>query len=88
MARVLVPPPATKADEVVAEVGGMFYTQESPDRPPFVKAGDHFAKGQTLYIIEVMKMFNRVQAPSRAGSTRCWWRRGHHRPTRARASSR
>ncbi|MFO0609944.1 MAG: biotin/lipoyl-containing protein [Polyangiales bacterium] len=63
MARVLVPPPATKADEVVAEVGGMFYTQESPDRPPFVKAGDHFAKGQTLYIIEVMKMFNRVQAP-------------------------
>jgi acetyl/propionyl-CoA carboxylase alpha subunit len=63
MARVLVPPPATKADEVVAEVGGMFYTQESPDRAPFVKAGDHFAKGQTLYIIEVMKMFNRVQAP-------------------------
>jgi acetyl/propionyl-CoA carboxylase alpha subunit len=63
MARVLVPPPTTKADEVVAEVGGMFYTQEAPDRPPFVKAGDHFEKGQTLYIIEVMKMFNRVQAP-------------------------
>ncbi len=28
-----------------------------------MKAGDHFVKGQTLYIIEVMKMFNRVQAP-------------------------
>ncbi len=63
MARVLVPPPATKADEIVAEVGGMFYTQESPERPAFVKAGDHFVKGQTLYIIEVMKMFNRVLAP-------------------------
>jgi acetyl/propionyl-CoA carboxylase alpha subunit len=63
MARVLVPPPATKADEIVAEVGGMFYTQESPERPAFVKVGDHFVKGQTLYIVEVMKMFNRVLAP-------------------------
>lgn len=63
MMRVLVPPPATKADEIVAEVGGMFYAQESPERPAFVKVGDHFAKDQPLYIIEVMKMFNRVQAP-------------------------
>ncbi len=63
MMRVLVPPPATRADEIVAEVGGMFYAQESPDRPPFVKVGDHFVKGQALYIIEVMKMFNRVLAP-------------------------
>ncbi len=63
MARVLVPPPATRADEIVAEVGGMFYAQESPDRPAFVKVGDHFEKDQPLYIIEVMKMFNRVVAP-------------------------
>ncbi len=63
MARVLVPPPATRADEIVAEVGGMFYAQESPDRPPFVKVGDHFEKNQALYILEVMKMFNRVVAP-------------------------
>jgi acetyl/propionyl-CoA carboxylase alpha subunit len=63
MARVLVPPPATRADEIVAEVGGMFYAQESPDRPAFVKVGDHVEKDQPLYILEVMKMFNRVLAP-------------------------
>lgn len=63
MARVLVPPPATRADEIVAEVGGMFYAQEAPERPAFVKVGDHFEKDQPLYILEVMKMFNRVLAP-------------------------
>lgn len=63
MLKVLAPPPATKADEVVAVTGGMFYAQEGPGSPPFVKEGDHFEEGQPLYIIEVMKMFNRVGAP-------------------------
>jgi len=31
--------------------------------PAFVSEGMHFEKGQTLYIIEVMKMFNKVLAP-------------------------
>jgi acetyl/propionyl-CoA carboxylase alpha subunit len=63
MKKVLVPPPATKADELVAPFGGMFYRQEGPGRPPFVAEGVHFEKGQPLYIIEVMKMFNTVRAP-------------------------
>jgi biotin carboxyl carrier protein len=63
MKKVLVPPPATKADELVAPFGGMFYRQEAPGRPPFVSEGVHFEKGQPLYIIEVMKMFNTVRAP-------------------------
>ena len=63
MKRVLVPPPATRADEIVAASGGMFYGQEAPDRPKFVDVGSHFDAGQPLYIIEVMKMFNRVRAP-------------------------
>jgi biotin carboxyl carrier protein len=63
MKKVLVPPPATKADEIVAAFGGMFYRQEAPGRPPFVVEGQHFTKGQPLYIIEVMKMFNTVRAP-------------------------
>ncbi|HHH28848.1 MAG TPA: biotin carboxylase, partial [Polyangiaceae bacterium] len=63
MLKVLAPPPATKADEVVAVTGGMFYAQEGPGSPPFVAKGDHFDEGQPLYIIEVMKMFNRVGAP-------------------------
>ena len=40
----------------------MFYSREAPDRPPFVEAGTHFEVGDPLYIIEVMKMFNKVHA--------------------------
>jgi acetyl/propionyl-CoA carboxylase alpha subunit len=63
MKKVLVPPPATKADEIVSVSGGMYYGQEAPGRPRFVQEGMHFDKGQPLYIIEVMKMFNTVRAP-------------------------
>jgi len=63
MKKVLVPPPTTKADELVAPFGGMFYRQEAPGRPPFIADGQHFDKGAPLYIIEVMKMFNTVRAP-------------------------
>ena len=62
MKKILVPPPSTKADEVVAMCGGMYYSQEAPGLPPFVTEGMHFEKGQALYIIEVMKMFNTVRA--------------------------
>ncbi|MBW2504137.1 MAG: biotin carboxylase [Deltaproteobacteria bacterium] len=63
MKKVLVPPPATKADEIVTPGGGMYYAQEAPGMPAFVKEGDHFEKGQPLFILEVMKMFNKVPAP-------------------------
>lgn len=63
MKKILVPPPATKADEIVAVCGGMYYGQEAPGMPSFVAEGMHFEKGQTLYIIEVMKMFNKIVAP-------------------------
>jgi acetyl/propionyl-CoA carboxylase alpha subunit len=63
MKKILVPPPATKADEIVAVCGGMYYGQEAPGMPSFVAEGMHFEKGQPLYIIEVMKMFNKVYAP-------------------------
>lgn len=62
MKKVLVPPPTTKADEIVAICGGMYYGQEAPGLPAFVHEGMHFEKGQALYIIEVMKMFNTVRA--------------------------
>ncbi|MEJ2526367.1 MAG: acetyl-CoA carboxylase biotin carboxyl carrier protein subunit, partial [Desulfuromonadales bacterium] len=63
MKKILVPPPATKADEIVTPGGGMYYAQEAPGMPPFVKEGEHFDKGQPLFILEVMKMFNKVPAP-------------------------
>jgi acetyl/propionyl-CoA carboxylase alpha subunit len=67
MRKVLVPPPVTKSDEIVAAMGGTFYTQEAPTLPAFVEPGSHFDKGSPIYIIEVMKMFNKVYA-SFAGS--------------------
>jgi len=63
MKKVLAPPPATKADEIVSVCGGMYYAQEAPGMPPFITEGMHFEKGQPLYIIEVMKMFNKINAP-------------------------
>lgn len=63
MAKVLVPPPTAKSDEVLAASGGMFYAREAPGMDPFVHEGAHFQQGQPLYIVEVMKMFNKVYAP-------------------------
>jgi acetyl/propionyl-CoA carboxylase alpha subunit len=63
MAKVLVPPLVAKSDEILAPTGGMFYSCEAPGMPPLVELGSHFEAGQPLYIIEVMKMFNKVNAP-------------------------
>jgi acetyl/propionyl-CoA carboxylase alpha subunit len=63
MAKVLVPPPVAKSDEIIAASGGMFYGRESPESELYVQKGDHFDAGDPLYIVEVMKMFNKVYAP-------------------------
>ncbi|NND68504.1 MAG: biotin carboxylase, partial [Halioglobus sp.] len=63
MAKVLVPPPVASSDEILAESGGMFYSRETPEHDVYVRAGDHFEAGDPLFIIEVMKMFNKVYAP-------------------------
>ncbi len=63
MAKVLVPPPMAKSDEILAASGGMFYGRESPEHELFVQEGDHFEAGDPLFIVEVMKMFNKVYAP-------------------------
>ena len=63
MAKVLVPPPVAKSDEILAESGGMFYSRETPEHDVYVRAGDHFEAGDPLFIVEVMKMFNKVYAP-------------------------
>jgi biotin carboxyl carrier protein len=63
MGKILVPPPVAKSDEVVAASGGMFYPREAPGMDCFVEEGSHFNEGDPLYIVEVMKMFNKVYAP-------------------------
>ena len=63
MAKALAPPPVAKSDEIVAESGGMFYGREAPEAPLYVASGQHFEAGEPMYIVEVMKMFNKVVAP-------------------------
>ncbi len=41
---------------------GTFYRSPGPDKEPFVKVGDHVTKGQTVCIIEAMKLFNEIEA--------------------------
>ncbi len=61
--QILSPPPVAAADEIMAPSGGMYYAREAPDREPFVTEGQHFEAGDPLFIVEVMKMFNKVLAP-------------------------
>ncbi|HQQ64366.1 MAG TPA: biotin carboxylase N-terminal domain-containing protein [Pseudomonadales bacterium] len=63
MAKVLVPPPSAKSDEILALSGGMFYPREAPGHDKYLDVGTHFNKGDVMYIVEVMKMFNKVYAP-------------------------
>ena len=63
MARLLAPPPVAGSDEILALSGGMFYARESPQHEPYLAEGRHFNAGDPLYIVEVMKMFNKVYAP-------------------------
>jgi biotin carboxyl carrier protein len=44
-------------------MGGMFYSREAPNLPQLIVEGDSFKAGQPLFIIEVMKMFNKISAP-------------------------
>jgi acetyl-CoA carboxylase biotin carboxyl carrier protein len=41
---------------------GTFYASPNPDAPPFVKVGQTVKAGDTLGIIEAMKMFNPIEA--------------------------
>jgi acetyl/propionyl-CoA carboxylase alpha subunit len=61
--RALAPPPKASANEIVTPSGGSYYSREAPHLPPLIAEGDHFEAGQPLFIIEVMKMFNKVLAP-------------------------
>ena len=43
---------------------GTFYRSPSPDRPPFVQVGQRIEKGQTICIIEAMKLMNEISSPA------------------------
>ncbi len=47
---------------VMAPMVGTFYTASSPGAAPFVQVGDHVNEGDTLCIVEAMKMMNQIDA--------------------------
>ncbi len=53
---------AAEGTRVEAPMVGTFYAASSPDAEPFVKVGDQVAVGDTLCIIEAMKMMNQIEA--------------------------
>ena len=48
---------------VSAPLVGTFYAANAPEEPPIVSVGDTVTKGQTLCIIEAMKIMNEIKAP-------------------------
>lgn len=62
-----VPAPAAPAQEeydaVTSPLVGAFYLAPAPDQPPYVQVGDRVKKGQTLCLIEAMKMMSEIPAP-------------------------
>jgi oxaloacetate decarboxylase alpha subunit len=57
-----VSPPSDGAVRVEAPMVGTFYRAPQPGAPPFVQEGDTVARGQTLCILEAMKLMNEVKA--------------------------
>lgn len=60
--------PAPKAtvsantEQITSPMVGTFYRAPSPDSAPYVNVGDKVKKGQTIAIIEAMKIMNEIEA--------------------------
>ena len=48
-------------ENILSPMPGVFYSAQSPDKPPFVNEGDRVVKGQILCIIESMKIMNEIE---------------------------
>ena len=47
---------------ILSPMPGVFYSSQSPDKPPYVKEGDTIKSGQVLCIIESMKIMNEIES--------------------------
>ena len=52
----------TKHITIKSPIIGTFYRKSSPDKPEFVKVGDEISAGDTVCVIEAMKLFNEVES--------------------------
>lgn len=55
-------PPAPAGLTINSPLAGVFYRAPRPNSPPFVEAGQQVATGQTLCIVEAMKLMNEITA--------------------------
>jgi acetyl-CoA carboxylase biotin carboxyl carrier protein len=53
---------ASNLTDVTSPMVGTFYRAPAPDAPPYVKAGSRISKGDTLCIIEAMKLMNELES--------------------------
>jgi acetyl-CoA carboxylase biotin carboxyl carrier protein len=60
-ATAVVPAAEEDGHAVKAPMVGTFYASSSPGSPPFVQVGDRVNEGDTLCIIEAMKMMNQIE---------------------------
>lgn len=56
------PQSTSQYHEVKSPFVGTFYSSPGPDKPRFVNIGDKVTKGQTLCILEAMKIMNEIEA--------------------------
>src|SRR5215208_2856998 len=74
--RSICPRPYSETDPIVsndggiqtvkAQMSGVFYCSAAPDQPPFVEVGGTVRKGQTLALLESMKLFSKIKSPADA----------------------
>ena len=55
-------PETSRHHTITAPIVGTFYAAASPESPPFIKVGDRLKTGQTICIIEAMKIMNEIES--------------------------
>ena len=55
--------PADHPDAIKSPMVGTVYTAPEPDAPTFISEGDSVSQGQTILIVEAMKVMNPITAP-------------------------
>jgi acetyl-CoA carboxylase biotin carboxyl carrier protein len=58
-----MPAESSELPVIESPMVGVFYRSPGPDAPPFVEPSDYVAEGQTICIIEAMKIMNEIPAP-------------------------
>lgn len=54
---------ANNPNAILSPMVGVIYTSPNPESKPFVSVGDNVKKGDTLILIEAMKVFNPIKSP-------------------------